>query len=830
MTFERAWVLLIAWLPLAWIALERRHTRRRAALALKAGALTAILLAVAQPRVSLPLSRTAVAVLVDTSASIPVADLDHASKLALAMEQLRARRSSVQWMRVIPFARSTGSSSMKAARLVPASGEGGRGTDLEAAVREAMTVLPAGWNPRIALLSDGRENSGSIARGAWQARQLGVPIDTYALSGKPKPSISLESVQMPANAFVGEPFTVDAAVAAPSATQAVVELTAEGKLLGRNRVPLDSGVNSVRLHASVNTQGLIDLEFSIHGEGSSENGVNFSQPVMLRRPRALYITGDTRFLDAHLPEALKAAQFDVTRIEEFARGEFDKFDFSGYQLVIFNNWEMGRVPSSAKNRLESFVMNGGGLLVIGGERNVYPASNKPEDALERVLPAKLLPPRTSEGRAVVLVMDRSTSMMGPKIDYARVAAVGVTANLRPIDMVGVLVFDTSFLWQVPLRLADDREGISWLISQVTPNGGTRIPQALVEAYRTILEAPAIFKHIVLLTDGLSEEGTSLNLAREAGNNAITISTVGLGRDVNRRYLQRLADASGGKAYFMDDPSGLEQIVISDVMEHTGMTAVEDQFAPKIARKAEILDGVEMDKAPMLKGYIRYETKPAAETILRAAGKDPLLSRWQYGLGRAAVFTSDAKPRWAADWVGWSGYDKFWANVARDLLPHRETRDAELAFDSSTGDLVATYHLPAGAPRLIPALYALSGGKAQQQLTLERVDAGLVRGRAHIGGRQGFFRVRPLEDSPVFPEMGLYRPEAELADYGSNEVLLRQVAQFTGGRFQPNPEKIFEDQRSIPVRTELWPGLLGLGIALSLAELVMRKWKRPPRTR
>ena len=61
---------------------------------------------------------------------------------------------------------------------------------------------------------------------------------------------------------------------------------------------------------------------------------------------------------------------------------------------------------------------------------------------------------------------------------------------------------------------------------------------------------------------------------------------------------------------------------------------------------------------MLKGYVRF-TPPTAETHSAALDRhDPLLARWQYGLGRAAVFASDAKTRWAADWVTWKGYDKF----------------------------------------------------------------------------------------------------------------------------------------------------------------------------
>src|SRR5260370_16606459 len=105
-------------------------------------------------------------------------------------------------------------------------------------------------------------------------------------------------------------------------------------------------------------------------------------------------------------------------------------------------------------------------------------------------------------------MDKACSMEGKKMELGRLAAIGVVENLRSIDTVGVLIFDNSFQWAVPIRRAEDKSMIKRLIAGIVPDGGTQIAPALAEAYRKVLPSRATFKHIVLLTDGISEEGSS----------------------------------------------------------------------------------------------------------------------------------------------------------------------------------------------------------------------------------------------------------------------------------------------------------------------------------
>src|SRR5580658_777021 len=340
MTFDRLWVLYIAWLPLAWAAFEWSRTRRRLALALKALSLFAILLALAEPRLKVNETRVAVAVLVDTSDSISPTDLERASRLAQSMQSAQGRH----WMRVVPFARSTrtleSNEQQGSWKLRQTAGEAGRATDIESGVREAIASLPSGLVPRVVLISDGKENKGSIARAAWQAEQLGIPIDTFALAGRPKPTLRLDSISLPSVAFTGEQFPIDLVVSAPQAGPAQIELAAEGHSLGKSSVQLQAGDNPVRMHTSLNTPGALDLSIAIRSDATGSANptageVRFEQAVTVRRPKILYISADDESPDSHLTQTLKAAQFDLERTNELPTSRL-----SEYQIVMFNDWDL----------------------------------------------------------------------------------------------------------------------------------------------------------------------------------------------------------------------------------------------------------------------------------------------------------------------------------------------------------------------------------------------------------------------------------------------------------------------------------------------------------
>jgi uncharacterized protein YegL len=819
MNFEHPWVLLLSLLPIAWCAYEWRNHSRHFALVTKAATLLLIALALAGPVLSWSERKIALAVVADTSASVSPQDLAHEQNI---LKQVDSAKGSNE-LEVIPFARTPRAltDAESGYKLGITAGAAGKGTNLEAPVRNALASLPADMLHRILLITDGNENEGALTRAAWQAKQLGVPIDTIALAGRNRPQILVEAVGLPPVVFTGEQFPADLTVYSPQATAATVELQAENKSIGSHPVNLAAGENHVRVRASLNAAGAIDLSGVVRAANLGES--HFESAVSVRRPKVLWISQDIAGSEKHIADLLAANKFDFSPAHALP----DSLDDT--QLVVFNNINFEAMKMDDKQRLEKFVQGGGGALWIAGENNMYvDKKGQPEDPLERTFPAKLAPPREPEDTAVILVMDKSASMEGKKIELSRAAAAGVVDNLRPEDQVGILIFDNSYQWTVPISPASDKTRLKRLIAGITPDGGTQIPAALAEAYRRILPLENTkYRHIVLLTDGISEEGDAIRMSKDALDHKITISTIGLGQDVNKPFLEKIASTAGGKSYFLSDPSGLEQILLHDVKEHTGNVAVEKPIQVTVKHPSDLLDKIDTSNIPNLQGYVRFDAKPTADEVLEVDGKDPLLIHWQYGLGRSTVFSSDAKSRWSANWIKWSGFDTLWTNIFRDLLPRGSESEATASFDSANQDLIVDYHLSnrAAAPDATPDIFAIGPGDFHKPVQLSRVSTMDYRARVHIGNVQGLFRIRPLAESRVFPEVGLYRPEEELTEYGNNANLLKSVSAATGGRFNPNPDAAFENNgQSIKSTARLWPLLLTLAIILNLAELIMRKWR------
>jgi len=822
MSFERPlFLLLLLGLIPAWALLARRGPR--ATLVLKSAVFAVLVVAIAGPWGTIAQKHLGVTVVVDASASMPRASLARAEN---TLREL-VRKNTGAELKVVTFAERAQSYDLPRDPdkvTVPAPAGSVMGTDIEEALHVALSGLPAAGARRILLISDGNETRGHALAAALAARSAGASVSTLAAGGGSTLPVEVESIALPQHVFSGERFTVSLRVDAARDVSGRVALMCQGNEIGASDVILRQGANQVDLDARITGAGVSLLEARISGEG--EERVLLSQAISVRRPRVLYVAGRGDSLRP-LAEALRRSEVEIQLASSFpVEGAADRWDGT-----VLDNYPDHPLPAAEHRALEQYVSGGGGLIFVAGQNNSRLAEN-PKTGLEKVLPVRGDPgPAPEQPSAVVLVLDKSASMDGTKIAMVREAARQSLNALRQIDKIGVIAFDSTFRWVVPMAPASDIARITAAIATINADGGTSIYPALAAAFEAVRRENAARKHIVLLTDGWSTPGEFKQLAQQAAAEGITISAIGVGKELNHDLLETLAHDARGKSYFVDSPESVPQIITGELRELSVSSLRERPFRVVRVRAVEFTDGVDFTRAPRLLGFVKAKAREGSETILATDSGEPLLVRWQFGLGRVVAFLSDAKNRWAVDWLRWSDYGKFWPQVVRDVSRRNRTVRTGVRPGDNEGEAVVSYDLlgdtsgappPAFGPGERPRVVVAMPGEPNRSFPLEETAPGHFEARIPADAR-GMYRIVSGNDEIAVPESGFYRDSAELRSAQINAALLKEISRVSGGRFGATADDLLDPEGSLILeRRPLWPYWLVLALLLNFLELALRK--------
>ncbi len=127
--------------------------------------------------------------------------------------------------------------------------------------------------------------------------------------------------------------------------------------------------------------------------------------------------------------------------------------------------------------------------------------------------------------ALVIVIDKSGSMQGPKLESTKAAILATVEALHPEDQVAVVVFDSGSTVLVQLQRAANRTRISAEIDRVRSGGGTNIFPGLKDAFGVLADSKLARKHILLLSDGEAPSDGISDLIKDMRVAKITVSTV-----------------------------------------------------------------------------------------------------------------------------------------------------------------------------------------------------------------------------------------------------------------------------------------------------------------
>jgi uncharacterized membrane protein/uncharacterized protein YegL len=542
-------------------------------------------------------------------------------------------------------------------------------TDAEQAVRLALNCGSIDEARTVYLFTDGNFN-----RGRWQAAwgdsaARGAVLHTVLLDRPSPPEVAAAEVVTPPTVRVDQGFSAEARIASTLATKAEVRIFKDGVLVQQRPALLQAGDNALSFGGlSFREKGFHTIEIAIRPEQDTQVSNNTVRTLVIvpGEARVLYVDGNLNQVH-YLKSALELQNIQVEARSAAGVPE-NLSELLGFDAFILCNVPADRLSLRQMQMVRTYVQDfGGGFLMLGGEES-FGLGGYYNTPIEEILPVRMPIQKdmTRPSLALMLVIDKSGSMEGVKIQLAKRAAIATAEALNPKDLIGVVGFDSEARVLLELTPAADRAGIADHVAGLDAGGGTFLYPALEEAHRRLVESNARRKHIIVLSDGQTQGFGYEDLASLMSADGITSSTVGIGDGADMNLLEAIANAGGGRAYFTSDFHSIPQIFTREALRASKSMLVERLVVPVVSENDALLAEIDTDELPALTGYVATTAKPAASVILTSDSGDPLLAKWRYGLGRTVAFTSEPKPRWAEDWLDWEDFSKFWSQVVRGV--------------------------------------------------------------------------------------------------------------------------------------------------------------------
>jgi von Willebrand factor type A domain len=807
--------------------LSRRGART--SLALRCAALLGITLALSGFALQLPASTQTLIVVVDRSASI---ETSLAGEVA-TVQRLRGGLHPDDRFGIVTF----GGDAIVEQPAVAASDSAfsgfatqpnGNATDLEGALRLAASLLPGDTRKHIVILSDGRQNSGDALTEVALLHQGGIRVDVLPVDVPTGPEVLVATLRAPTSVPPGAGLSVRAIISSNVTTSAGVTISEDGTVMATRQLALAPGDSEVDVELPPASPGMHDIRVSITPVLDTFEQNNAADTlVQVLGPQRVLVAEGRPGEGANLAAALHAAGVQATVVDP-ASLPSTPTAVAAYQAVALVDVSAQQLDGAQMEAVRSATENlGVGLSVFGGTNTLGPGgfSGTP---LETALPVdmQVRNPQQKPPVAVVLVLESVENSAGDAV--VRGAAKALVEKLSSRDYIGVTDSITGLA--VPLQQVGDRTTLEKAILNIANFGDPpSYDPYIADAEHALLAHPGTVRHVILLGDGDSQP-VSASLIAGLVANGITVSAVGVdidGNPQNMAMMRTVAREGNGRFYQSESPDQVPDILLQESQTALKPWIVEQPFIAQPGTPGPALAGVDTAAIPVLGGYVATTAKAAAEVALYAADHDPLLATWQYGLGEAAVWTSDTTGRWTASLLASPGGGRLLANVVAVTLPLQQDPRLQLtatAQGTSAQLNLAATSLPQGATVQADVvapdgtattvdLVATAPGRYTGDVTAPEVGPYGVRLVASASGRV----VASASGGFTVP----YSPEYRYL--GTDRSFLAQVAARGGGRLLGDATAaagVALPPSSVVVT--LAAGLLGAALVLLVADIALRR--------
>ena len=711
-----AYLWLLLGLPVLWWVgfhslAALGSVRRWFALAMRTLVWTAIVFALAGVQMVWVSDRITVMYLLDQSESIPRAKrqvmLDYVTRnVRRHRDQVREDRAGI-----IVFGRDASielppyDDEIMVRRLEGLS-EGTDATNLESALGLAQASMPEDTSRRIVIVTDGNENIGQARNLAKRIADSGIGIDVVPVALDATNEVLVDKIDLPNDIRKGQPFEArvvitnytDAQAGGPVKGKLRVKqkVSGEESLLLEEPITLDSGKNVFPLRHQIEQPAPYTYEAEFvpdaeSGDGIAQNNNATAYTYVRGKGRVLLIEDRAHAGDFDLMiDTLRDANIEV--VSQMSDELFGSLaELQAYDAVILAG--VARVSGESQDKISSFTDNqidmlvtntqqlGAGLLMIGGPEALG-AGGWTGTNLEKAMPVDFKIRNTKIQAVGALALIMHASEMADGNHWQKVIARTAIDQLGPADYAGLLHWTNNgdaWMWGGKaglLEVGPNRKAMLAAVGRMTPGDMPQFDPAMRMAVAGLARTPASIKHCIIISDGdpSNPSPTTINAFK---TNNITISTVGVATHgmTESRRLQNIASATGGEYYYVQSGRALPKIFQREARRVARPLVYEPDggAVPEVIFPHAMLDGVPR-VLPNINGFVLTQTKdsPLAQVLIQSPKPDTpenatILAAWTYGLGRAAVLTTDAGARWAEDWTSWEGYDKFYSQLVRWLM-------------------------------------------------------------------------------------------------------------------------------------------------------------------
>ncbi|MFN2322555.1 MAG: VWA domain-containing protein [Trueperaceae bacterium] len=714
--------------------------------------------------------------------------------------------------------------------------------DVEVALAEARAIARAQGAIRVLWAPDVGPTRGDLARALISVAPDAPPIDALPEAPSPAGDAAVVRLDLDRIPFAGDTIDLTAVVTAPDATPARLTVHRDGHTIVETDVDLLAGATLVRVPIPTPTAGSERWRVDVVVPGDPRPGNDAMELAIEVReaPFIWVVSSETeradRFAEALELQGLRLQVQAPFTLPNALGG------YAGIDAVVLVNVPALEISTSQQEVLETWIRDRGGALAIAGGERAFGPGGYVETPLDRVAPLSAKVPREAPEVALLFVLDRSGSMQqrvgtATRLEIAKEATLTATELLGPASQVAVVVFDEEATVLLPWTPTADLAPMERALANLVPGGGTALYPGLASARDLLTEVDSATRHVVLMTDGLSQPGDLAGVTAEIAGMEATVSSVAIGQGADVERIREIARIGGGAVHVTSDFRALPGILAQEAMLLSGDPVVRERVTPRrTASDPGLMEGLPQVWPP-LTAFVETTPKLDADVLLEDGEDRPLLAAWRYGAGRVLAFASQAVGPWSDAWAAVDAFPRWWGQWLRWTIQPTATTGLDVATERVGDALAVTVDArdEAAAPLsglILEATWTSADGARRSVVAAETAPGRYV---ATLPIDPGAGTLEVADPSGAWPPVRRTVVHSYPASWaGASVADAAEIAAASGGRLLDDASELTVPRSSIALGwAGSWRAWLAVALVLYVATLATRYlpgWWRPRRAR